>query len=429
MLLNRKAAPAVHDPIEFDFALPPIHRERLANGLPLYWLQGGTQAVAQIELVFPAGIWNEPKPAVAQATAALFKNGTHSKTAHEINEAFEQYGATFKAAAGDDWASVTLYTLTKHLPVLLPMLREVLLEASFPEEELRLYKQNSIQRLLVSLRQCDFVANQQIDALLFGESHPYGRYTKEAAITDLTRDDLVQFHKAQYDLGKAQLFAAGAIGTAEINLIQTLFGTESVQVSAQQQPVPEYPVATSAEPVQRIVNDPNGVQGAIRIGRTFPTRQHPDFTPMVVLNTLMGGYFGSRLMSNIREDKGYTYGIYSSLQPMLHGGSLTIHTEAGRDVCEAAVTEVWKELERLKTEPIPEEELRLVKNYLLGGLLGDLDGPFQLLNRWKALILNGFDKGRFDDNIRTYKTVEAPALQALAQKYYDRNAFYEIVVV
>jgi predicted Zn-dependent peptidase len=359
----------------------------------------------------------------------LFKNGTHSKTAHQINEAFEQYGATLKAAAGDDWASISLYTLTKHLPVLLPMVREVVLEASFPEEELRLYKQNSIQRLLVSLRQCDFVANQQIDALLFGESHPYGRYTNEAAIANLTREDLVQFHHTQYDLGKAQLFAAGAIGTAEIELIQTLFGNESVRLSEPAVPIPEYPLTTSAERVQRLSNAPNGVQGAIRIGRTFPNRHHPDFTPMVVLNTLMGGYFGSRLMSNIREDKGYTYGIYSSLQPMLHGGSMTIHTEAGREVCEAAIAEVWNELERLKTEPVPEEELRLVKNYLLGGLLGDLDGPFQLLSRWKSLLLNGFDKDRFDANIRTYKTIEAADLQVLAQRYYDRDAFYEIVVV
>lgn len=428
-MLNRTLAPPVHDPIEFDFSLPAIQKDRLSNGLPLYWLRAGTQEVAQIEFVFPAGIWQEPRPAVAQATAALLKAGTSGKTAHEINEAFEQYGATLRVSAGEDWASVTLFTLTKHLPVLLPVLQETILEASFPEEELRLYKQNAAQRLLVSLRQSDFVANQRIDALLFGEAHPYGRFTKEATIAALSREQLVDFHRSQYDLSKAQVFAAGAIGEKEMGLLDAFFGKIAVQIPETADSIPEYSLPAPAARVQRIQNDETGVQGAIRIGRIFPNRHHPDFTPMVVLNTVLGGYFGSRLMSNIREEKGYTYGIYSSVHPMQHGGSLVIHTEAGRDVCEAAVTEVWKELEILKTETIPEDELRLVKNYLLGGLLGELDGPFQLLNRWKSLILNGFGRERFDRNIEIYKTVDAATLQALAQKYYDREAFYEIVVV
>lgn len=426
---DRKQAPPVHDPIEFDFSLPPIQKEALSNGLPLYWLGAGTQEVAQLEFVFPAGIWYEPRPAVAQATATLLKSGTPGKTAHEITEAFEQYGATLRLSAGDDWASISIFTLTKHLPVLLPVLREMMLEASFPEEELRLYQQNSIQRLLVSLLQSDFVANQRIDALLFGEAHPYGRFSKEQTIAALTREDLVAFHRSQYDLSKAQLFLGGAIGEKEVQMIDAVFGSVPVTIDENPAVVPQYSAPAPAARVQRIVNDETGVQGAIRIGRTFPNRHHPDFTPMVVLNTVLGGYFGSRLMSNIREEKGYTYGIYSSMQPLLHGGSLIIHTEAGRDVCEAAVTEVWKEMDLLRAELIEEDELRLVKNYLLGGLLGELDGPFQLLNRWKSLILNGFGRERFDRNIEIYKTIEAPALQILAQKYYDRESFYEIVVV
>ncbi len=428
-MLNRTIAPPFHDPVEFSFSLPPIQHTVFSNNLPLYWLRAGTQQVAQVELVFPAGVWQEGKAAVAQATASLLKNGTAHKTAHQISEAFEQYGATLKTAAGDDWASLTLYALTKHLPILLPVLREVLLEASFPEEELRLYKQNNIQRLLVSLRQSDFVANQRIDAALFGENHPYGRFTREVALSALTREDLVQIHRSHYMLSGAKVFAAGAIGDAEIELINTIFGSLPTDASSTTANPENAQTQPAADRVQRITNDPNGMQGAIRIGRTFPNRQHPDFTPMVVLNTVLGGYFGSRLMSNIREEKGFTYGIYSSVQPMLHGGSMIIHTEAGREVCEAAVTEVWKEMKVLQEETISEEELRLVKNYLLGGLLGELDGPFQLLNRWKTLILNGFSGERFHKNIETYKAIDASTLQTLAQKYYNRQDFYELVVV
>jgi predicted Zn-dependent peptidase len=150
---------------------------------------------------------------------------------------------------------------------------------------------------------------------------------------------------------------------------------------------------------------------------------------MVVLNTLFGGYFGSRLMSNIREDKGFTYGIYSSIVPDVNGGSMTIHTETGTHVVEPAIKEIYHEMQVLCNEPATEEELLLVKNYLLGGLLGDLDGPFSILQRWRTIILNGFDENYFNNNVRIYKTITPAEVQALAQKYYKPGEFYEIAVV
>ena len=428
-MLDRSRPPLTKDPVEFSFVLPPINREVLPNGIPFFWLEAGVQEVVEIDWVFPAGIWQEAKPAVAQAVAALMRNGTPKRSAQEINETFEKYGATLRTGAGEDWASVTLYTLSRHLPALLPLVREVIEEAAFPEEELRIYTENTVQRLLVSLAQCDFIANQRIDALLFGEAHPYGRYTKKEKVEALTREDLVAFHKRYYDLGAAQIFAGGHLSPAHRKLIREIFGDLKTGDTDVTPPAEMYSAPAPSDRVQRISNDANGVQGAIRVGRLFPTREHPDFAPMVVLNTVMGGYFGSRLMSNIREEKGYTYGISSSVQPLLHGGSLIIHTEAGKDVCELAVKEIWKELALLQQQPIEEEELLLVKNYLLGGLLGALDGPFQLLARWKSLILNGFNEPKFQENIRIYKTVDAAQLQALAQKYYNREDFYEIVVV
>ena len=179
----------------------------------------------------------------------------------------------------------------------------------------------------------------------------------------------------------------------------------------------------------RVSNDPNGVQGAIRLLRPFPEKQHPDFTPMIVLNTVFGGYFGSRLMSNIREDKGYTYGIHSYLYNNLHHGGYLITTEAGKDVCEATLEEIYKEMDLLKNEKVSDEELMLVKNYLLGTILGDLDGAFQIIQRWKNLILNGFTEERFNSNISIYKSITADDLQALAQKYLNKEDFYELIVI
>lgn len=427
MTPDRKTPPAIHDAIEFDYQLPPINEHRLSNGIPLYWLNAGVQDVVEINWVFPAGLWYEQKPAVAQAVAGLLKNGTSTRPAHAINEALEFYGASMKVSAGNDFTTITLHALTRHLAALLPVVYEIIMDAVLPEDELLIYKQNTIQRLLVSLRQCEFVGNQKIDALLFGEFHPYGRFSKKEKIEALTREDLLTFYQRCYNLGLVKIFMGGKVGAAEVAVLESVFGKAAVDAT----PPPEevFSAPAPSDKKQHVVNDPNGVQGAIRVARQFPNRHHPDFAPMVVLNTLFGGYFGSRLMSNIREEKGFTYGIYSSLQPMMHGGSLTVHTEAGREVLDAAVTEIYREMELLCREEAPEDELLLVKNYLLGGLLGDLDGPFAVLARWRTLILNGFDIDQFNRNVYIYKTITAKELKELALRYFDKDAFHEVVVI
>lgn len=427
MVLDRKTPPAIHDAIEFDYILPPINEQKLSNGLPLYWLNAGVQDVVEIDWVFPAGLWYEQKPAISYAVAANLKNGTSKRSAHEINEALEFYGASLRANPSNDFSVVTLHTLTKHLPAVLPIIYEILTDATFPEQELAIYKQNAIQKLLVNQRECDFVANQRIDAMLFGEFHPYGRFSKKEKIEALNREDLLTFYKSSFALSHAKIFMAGKIGQQEVKYIDTFFGNATTDKA---QPFEEtFSAPAPSEKKERIINDANGVQGAIRIGRLFPNRHHPDFAPMVVLNTLFGGYFGSRLMSNIREEKGYTYGIYSSLSPYINGGSLTIHTEVGRDVIEPAVKEVYHEMQLLCNEPADDDELLLVKNYLLGNLLGDLDGPFSILQRWRTLILNDMNVEHFNRNISIYKTITAKELQALAQRYYALDDFYETVVV
>lgn len=427
MTLDRSITPGIQDPVAFDYILPPLHTNVLDNNLALYWLNAGVQDVVEINWVFPAGIWYEEKNAVAQATAGQLKNGTLSRTAQQINESLEFYGASLKVNAGNDHTTLTLHSLTRHLPSLLPIVLDVILNPVFPEKELEIYKENSIQRLLVSLRECEFVANQQIDAALFGPDYPYGRYTKQEMIEDLKVEDLKAFHQKHYSLSEVKIFMAGKVSENEVALLNTIFGTAPVHSVEQSKSL--FALNPATEQKQHINNDPNGVQGAIRIGRRFITRKHPDFAGLVVLNTIFGGYFGSRLMSNIREEKGFTYGIYSSIGAFTNDASLTIHTEVGRDVIDRAVTEIYKEMDLLCAEKVDEEELLLVKNYLLGNILGDLDGPFSIMQRWRSLILNGFTIERFNENIDTYKNISAEKLQQLAQQYFNKKDFIELVVV
>ena len=425
-MLDRTIAPPIKDAVEFELQLKPYEYFTLDNGVPVYTVDAGTQEVLQMEMVFYAGNWFEQQKIVAGTTNYMLKNGTSTKTAFQINEEFEYYGAYCKRACLNETAVINLSALSKHLDKLLPVVKDMITNSVFSEEELNIYKQNTKQRLSVQLKKSDFVAARLIDAYVYGEQHPYGTYTNTADIDALTTEQLKEFYKQYYVNGQCVIFVSGKI-PADLQLqLNEVFGKLSIRK-------PTFSVDTivssaAAEKKYRIINDINGVQGAIRIARDFPNRHHPDFMKVMVLNTLFGGYFGSRLMSNIREDKGYTYGIHSYVQNHLQQSAWMISTDAGKDVSEATIEEVYKEMKLLREELVDEEELLLVRNYLIGTILGDLDGPFQIMGRWKNLILNNLDEKYFYDSVQTIKTITAEELRELAKKYLNPEDFYELIV-
>ncbi len=425
-MLNRLQSPPIKDAVEFDLQLKPYEKWTLDNGVEVYSINAGAEEVLQLEWVFNSGNWYEEKNMVASATNFLLKNGTSKKSAFDLNEAFEYYGAYLNRNCYSETATITLHCLNKYAGELLPMVAEIIMDSVFPEDELQLFKQNNKQRLEVNLKKGDFVANRLIDAYLYGEEHPYGKYSSFASLEALERKQLQDFYDSYYRNGKAVLFVAGKLPANMFELLNRHFGSLPIN---QSKPFKKQAIQPAAEKKYRIQNDVNGVQGAIRIARPFPNRHHPDFLPVLVLNNLFGGFFGSRLMDNIREDKGYTYGIHSYIQNHMHDCAWMVSTEAGRDVSEATIREVYFEMEQLRNELVDDEELLLVKNYMMGSILGDLDGPFHIIAKWKNIILNGLGEDYFNRSIQTIKSISALELQALANKYLQPEAFYELVVV
>jgi zinc protease len=355
----------------------------------------------------------------------LLKNGTSKKNAFQLNEHFEYYGSYLNRNCYNETATVSLHCLNKHLEVLLPVVKEMLVDSIFPEEELSIYKQNMKQRLNVNLKKSDFVAGRLIDAYLYGEEHPYGRYTRFEDFDNVTRGEIQNFYKQYYQSGKFVVFVGGKVPSNLFPLLNQYFG----DLNYKQVDLADIPSHGATEKKYRVTNDPQGVQGAIRMGIHFPNRHHPDFIKAQMLNNVFGGFFGSRLMSNIREDKGYTYGIYSYLENHIQQSAWIISTEAGRDVCEATIAEVYKEMAILRNELVDDEELLLVRNYMMGSILGDLDGPFHIISRWKNIILNGLNENYFYDQINTIKQVSSKELQEVANKYLIAENFYELVVI
>lgn len=425
-MLNRTIAPPIKDAIDYQIVLKPYTKFLLSNGAGVYYINDGAEEVSMLDFVFDAGNNFENKNAIAAATNHLIKNGTHNKTAFEITEFFEYYGAYLNRKCENETASITLHCLSKHLKELLPVIRMLITESIFPESELEIFKQNSIQRLSVNMLKCDFVANRLIDEYLYGPNHPYGKVSNKEDIEAIQRNELVAFFNKYYLKASCRIFAAGKLPMDFEELIESQFGDLTLNETIIGDKHKREP---STRKKYFINNDEKGVQGAIRIGRPFPNRQHPDFKKFVVLNTLFGGYFGSRLMGNIREEKGYTYGIHSYLENHIEESSWIISTEAGKEVCEATIQEVYKEMRLLQEEPVNDEELLLVKNYMMGLNLGYIDGPFQIISRWKSLILNGLDENYFYDSIKTIKEISSAELLELSNKYLRREDFYELLVI
>ena len=427
-MLNRSIAPPITDAVNFHLELKPYEKFTLDNGVPVYAINAGAEEVMSVEIIFFAGNSFEEKNVVAAATNFLLKNGTSKKKAFQINEHFEYYGSFLNRACYNETSTLTLHCLNKHIGELLPVVEELITDSIFPEEELAIFKQNQKQRLSVSLKKSEFVASRLIDSYLYGEKHPYGKYSSHAEYDALNREELISFYNKYYKNGSCVIFTAGKLPPGLFELLNKHFGKLPFGNNFQK---PLHQISSTKKPGEkfRITNDENGVQGSIRIAREFPNRHHPDFLKVMVLNNIFGGYFGSRLMANIREDKGYTYGIHSFLQDHIQQSGWLVSTEAGKDVCDAAIREVYKEMKKLQDEPVGEDEMQLVRNYMMGSILGDLDGPFHIIARWKNYVLNDLNGDYFYNAINTIRTVSPEELQQLAKKYLNPDEFYELVVV
>lgn len=427
-MLDRKIAPHITDPVDFDLHLKPISTEVLKNNTPVYSIDAGAEDVMSLELLFEAGSALEVKPQVAIATNRLIKNGTTNKTAFQIAETIDFYGAYLNINCGTEYSSITLSCLSRQLPNLLPLLVELLTDSQFPQQELDIYKQNSLQSLEMNLKKGEFVAGRLIDAYVYGPRHPYGKYTHKEDLAALNRQDLLDFYKGFYTHGRLKIFVAGKLPKDIFSLLDNSLGDLPFNQGSSLLADIDYKVDPDPEKEHIVINDDKSVQGAIRLERLMPGRKSPDWSGLMVLNTVFGGYFGSRLMSNIREEKGYTYGIHAYLQNHLHESAWVISTEAGRDVCPATIEEVWKEAGLLRTTLVDAEELQLVKNYVVGSVLGNLDGPFQIINRWKTYIIHDLPMDHFDRHMEVVKTIQPETLKALAEKYLEAPLFFQLTV-
>jgi zinc protease len=421
--LNRTTPPAFH-------AVEKIHlveakKLQLKNGIPVYLLDAGTQEVTRIEFIFQAGIRHQDQSLVASAVNDMLDEGTHTRDAEAIAEELDFYGAFIETETQHDLASFTLFSLNKHLLATLPIVKDIIHNAAFPEAEFAIYLSNKRQKFVVDSDKVSTLARRRFNELLFGANHPYGTVTKLEDFHSLNRNSLSDFHKKNYTSDRCTIVVSGHLPEGILESLDEFFGDKNWQGNKSDNDTLPLPVSDTQR-VHTIEKD-GAVQSAIRIGRVLFNKRHDDYLGMQVLNAVLGGYFGSRLMANIREDKGYTYGIGSGMVSMYDSGYFVISTEVGVDVTNAALEEIYKEIEILQTDLVSEDELELVRNYLIGVFLRSTDGPFAIGDRLKSLL--GYDLGYeyYDRYVKTIRTISAEQLRDLAKKYLQKKDLIELV--
>jgi len=421
-MLNRTIQPQVN-PIE-HIDMVKAEKRLLSNGIPVHFVNAGTQDVVKIDFVFEAGTWFQPANLVASLCNSMLEEGSANFTAAEIAEKFDYYGAYIQLTVDQNQGFVNVVTLGKYLPEILEVMEDMIKRSVFPEHELEVLIAKNKQKWLLENEKVRTLCQKKFTQVLFGDAHPYTINNKLEDFDRITRDELTKFYRRFYHSGNCHIIAAGKVDDAVLQMIDERFGGNDWLGDKVE--IPEYEINSSAEKKHHVVKA-NGIQSAIRVGKFWVPKTHPDYHALSVLVTILGGYFGSRLMTNIREEKGYTYGIGSFALTFKKASYLIISTEVGNEYVEPTLTEIAAEMKRLQNELISEDELETVKSYLLGEFLRDFDGPFALAGSFKAINDFNLDYSFYDNYLHILRTVTSEELKQLALKYLNPEDFYTVV--
>lgn len=413
-MLNRLLPPPPQPFTAITLPTPTVRH--LPNGARLHLLANAAQPVLRLQVVLPAGKRQEPAAGLAQLAARLLTEGTATRTARQLADEVAFYGASLECEAGPDRATLTLYCLARHLPALLPLVQEVLAAPAFGEPELHQMKTRISQSMRVERQKTSFRATEEFNQQLFGEVAAYGRPFSEASFGQITADELRAFHAAAYAPAGAELFLSGDVA-AYADAVAEVLG--QWQPSAAAAPAAEadaplpaaYPTGLVLVPVE------GSIQASIRVGRRWPALTDAQAPELLLLVKVLGGYFGSRLMKNIREDKGYTYGIHASVVAREQATALVIGTDVNGDRADATRREIAYELERLQTELLDDNELETVKNYTLGKLLGETATVFEQADKYRHITLQHLRPDYYPRLVQQTQAATAASLQALARTY------------
>ena len=422
MALDRTQQPPVTPFGPLSIPMPRL--ERLRNNALLYIIDKGDQEVTRIDILFEGGRYAARKPVVADLTGPMLRRGIPSMDADAIAEHLDYHGAWMQTGTTQHYSAISLFSLNRNLDKTLPVVEQMIVAPTFPEEAFEVLRGQRMRQLSINRQKVSFLAAEAFNGLLFGEEHPYATITTEQDLQELTTHDLREYHNRYYLNSHVSILLSGHITDEVISQVDTYLGNIPVadgNAPCIVAPITSHPIKT------RIIDKPDALQSGIRMGHLVTGAQHPDYPHITMLNLILGGYFGSRLMTNIREEKGYTYGISSHIISMRNGAYLTIATEAGTQYTQLLIDEVRNEMLRLCNEPVSIDELETARNYLQGLRARALDSAFSMCDYFVSSIISGNPIDYFNKEDAVIRTTTPDELMRIARTYFHPDMLYTAI--
>ena len=416
-MINRLNQPDLVELEQIEFVEPIKYQ--LTDKVNLYHMKDVPNETTRLDLYFDAGKC-KGSIGIPSFVNGLLLSGTIEKTSIQINGEINSLGGFFDSGVAMENSVISIYCLKENLKEIFNTLINAIQKTAFIEKEVKEYLADRKQSFNINLKKVGFLAQRKFQNKLFISNSFYASTINEEDIDKITIDDLKKFHEENYVNGLNKIVLVGDINDNDVQYVlancRSIATSDSCVIDSNLINTP----SVSHVPL------PGALQSAVKIGRILFNKKHEDYLDFMVLNTILGDYFGSRLMSNIREDKGYTYGIGSNVAEFNDSGYFIISTEVGKDVKDATLEEIKNELARLQNELVPDSELELIKNYILGQILKSADGPYAMMDLFLSADIHGLSIDFYNQAIYAVKEITPERIQELAKKYLNWD---EMVIV
>jgi predicted Zn-dependent peptidase len=411
-------APAASFPEYKDITLP--------NGLRVFFIQDDRRPMVTFRLLVKSGSTSDgAKPGTASLAASMLIRGTAKRSAQNFALESEKLGSLIDAKAGPDATSLIASSLNKYASPVLDLLSDAVRNPAFGEDQLEKLRRLALSGLEAQKQQPAALLSKLVSKLVYG-AHPYGQVSSPESVKSISREDLVAFHKLHFHPNNATLAIVGDVAQADVMaLVEKFFGTwEKAEVP----PPPQPGLPALKGRTVHLVDRPGSVQSNIAVCRVGPPRNTPDLPEVLVLTATLGGGASGRLYQNLRETHGWTYGAYSAFDPRKIGGSFEATAETRNEVTAPAILEILKEIDRIRTEPVPEAELSLQREYNVGNYLLSLEKSDRTAQRVQDIDLYGLPADFYKTYARRMGTVSPALLQKTAQTHLDATDTVIVVV-
>lgn len=416
---NRAVIPEISKIVSIQ--IPEINKFKI-GGIPCNVVSGASQPLIKLDISFAAGEAYNENPLVAMFTNQMLLESTLKHSAQEIAEQLDFYGIEISPSNGMVYSTLSMICLTKHVEKAWVLLSEMITEPKFDEDDLKILLENKRKQFLIELENVNHLARRYFRNAIFGKHHPYGKLYELEDFDHINSKQLFEHYQRLYNKDNLRIFVLGDVMEQHLQFMEN-----HLHIANKPSAIPAISSNFIGKPQKKYIQKEGALQSAIRIGKLTISRYHPDYHALQIAIAILGGYFGSKLMQELRERKGYTYGIGAFTMSLKETGYIVITTEVASNVTNLAIQSIYEVIEHFCTHLISHEEMENARAYLMGEFLRTFDGSFNILEAFKAMDDLGLGMEQYSHFLDVLKHITPEEILSIAQRYLS-NGYSEVVV-